>query len=70
MSTNEIRELPTMNQLRLEKVILNDNKINNLEGFEGNDCRIMVLELERNKIKNLSGISHMQHLKTLLLGEN
>ena len=62
LSTNEIRELPTMNQMRLEKVIMNDNKINNVEGFDGHDCRIRVLELERNKIKNLAGISHMQHL--------
>ena len=53
----------------LKKINLSENEISTCENFTGHD-NLELLELRKNKLRNLTGLGNMSKLKELYLAEN
>lgn len=70
LSNNEIRGLTDFPQSKLLRINLNDNKILDTSKFDGANNRMRVLNLERNRIKDLKWCHNMERLEELSIAEN
>ena len=71
MSKNEVRVLGSISQPRLQRLNLDSNKINSLEGFVGLDCKsLRQLILSNNRLTSLEGLRELPVLEELYLASN
>jgi hypothetical protein len=53
--------VPEINLVNLRKLVLNENIIETCEDFKGHN-KLEILELQKNQLKNLKGLTSMENL--------
>ena len=69
LNSNKIKELIPINLIHLKHLNLSDNEIASCEKFAGSNS-LELLELRKNKLKNLKGLENMPMLTELYIAEN
>jgi Leucine-rich repeat (LRR) protein len=69
LTKNKLTALPSLPLPRLAKLLINENEIASCVAFAGHSC-IQYLDLSKNKLTSLEGVSKMPKLQHLDVSEN
>ena len=69
LTKNKLTSLPAIPLPRLTRLLLNENEIATCAAFEGH-AALLHLDLSKNKLQNLGGLSGMPQLQVLDVSEN
>jgi len=65
----KVKQLTNFNLPKLRKLTISENEITTCEAFTGHQ-NLEILDLSKNKLKDLQGLGNMPKLKELIISEN